>query len=91
MPATNSLVLPLVLWDNIAPNCNLSSILINESETHIITGTTSGHIIIWEFDLDDVILLLLLLLLIIIIIVVFYSLHSSYIYFILFRSHQYAY
>jgi hypothetical protein len=54
MPATNSLVLPLVLWDNIAPNCNLSSILINENETHIITGTTSGHIIIWEFQVDDV-------------------------------------
>jgi hypothetical protein len=54
MPGINSLVLPLVLWDNIAPNCNISSILINESETHIITGTTSGHIIIWEFQVDDV-------------------------------------
>jgi hypothetical protein len=54
MPGINSLVLPLVLWDNIAPNCNISSILMNESETHIITGTTSGHIIIWEFQVDDV-------------------------------------
>ena len=54
MPGINSLVLPLVLWDNIAPNCNISSMLINESETNIVTGTTSGHIIIWEFQIDDV-------------------------------------
>ena len=54
MPATNSLVLPLVLWDNIAPNCNISSIIIDETETHIITGTTSGHIIICEFQLNEV-------------------------------------
>lgn len=48
MPS-NTLVLPLILWDNIAPNCNISSIITSEHDDYIITGTTNGHIIIWDY------------------------------------------
>jgi hypothetical protein len=50
----NQLILPLVLWDNKPPNCQISSMMINDSEKYIFTGTTSGHIIIWEFKTNEV-------------------------------------
>ena len=56
MPSSSngSLILPLVLWDNRAPECHISSMIINETEKFIFTGTTSGHIIMWEFSVDEV-------------------------------------
>lgn len=55
MPSSNSsLILPLVLWDHVAPECHISSMAIDENEKLIFTGTTSGHIIMWEFDIDEV-------------------------------------
>ena len=56
MPSSSSgsLILPLVLWDNKPPNCQISTMLINETEKYIFTGTTSGHIIMWEFNVDEV-------------------------------------
>jgi hypothetical protein len=55
MPSSSgSLILPLVLWDNKPPNCQISTMMLNETESIILTGTTSGHIIIWEFNIDEV-------------------------------------
>ncbi|CAF0723235.1 unnamed protein product [Brachionus calyciflorus] len=56
MPSTSSgsLILPIVLWDNNPPECQISSMLINETEKYIFTGTTSGHIIIWDFNIDEI-------------------------------------
>lgn len=52
--SSGSLILPLVLWDSKPPNCQISTMMINESETYIYTGTTSGHIIIWEFSVNEI-------------------------------------
>ncbi len=49
-----SLILPFVLWDNRPPNCQISTMMISETEKSIYTGTTSGHIIIWEFSVNEV-------------------------------------
>lgn len=55
MPSSSSgsLILPIVLWDNIPPECHISSLMVSESEKYIFTGTTSGHLIMWDFNLDD--------------------------------------
>ena len=57
MPSSSSngyLILPLVLWDNVAPDCQISSLIVSESEKYVFSGTTSGHIIMWEFNVDEV-------------------------------------
>ena len=56
MPSSSigSLILPLVLWDDKAPECHISSMILNENEQLLFTGTTSGHIIMWEFNTDQV-------------------------------------
>ena len=57
MPASSngSLILPLVVWNSkTPPECDISSLIVSETEKYIYTGTTSGHIIMWEFHVDDV-------------------------------------
>ena len=56
MPSSSNgtLILPLVLWDDKAPECHISSMILNENEQILFTGTTSGHIIMWEFKIDQV-------------------------------------
>lgn len=56
MPSSSSgsLIFPVLIWDKNPPECHISSILINENENYILTGTTSGHIIIWDFKIDEV-------------------------------------
>lgn len=53
--SNGSLILPLVLWDNIPPDCQISSIILNENEKYLFTGTTSGHIIMWDFNVDEIV------------------------------------
>ncbi len=53
--SSNNLILPLVLWNNTPPQFDVSSLIVNETEKYILTGTTSGHIVIWDFNLDEVI------------------------------------
>ena len=52
--SNGSLILPLVLWDNVAPDCQISSMIVSESEKYVFCGTTSGHIIMWDFNVDEV-------------------------------------
>ena len=52
--SNGSLILPLVLWDNVAPDCQISSLIVSESEKYVFCGTTSGHIIMWDFNVDEV-------------------------------------
>jgi hypothetical protein len=56
MPSSNgSLILPLVLWNDMSPvECQITSMLLNETEKLMFTGTNAGHIIMWEFSVDDV-------------------------------------
>lgn len=52
--SSGTLILPIVLWDNQAPRCQITSLLVNENEKYLFSGTTSGHIIMWEFNIDEV-------------------------------------
>lgn len=54
MHSSGTLILPIVLWDDQAPKCQITSLLVSESEKYMFTGTTSGHIIMWEFNVDEV-------------------------------------
>jgi len=53
MPSSSNgtLILPLVLWDDKAHECHISSMILNENEQILFTCTTSGHIIMWELRL----------------------------------------
>ncbi len=55
MPSSGngSLILPLALWHNEAPDCQITTITLSETGSYIFTGTTSGHIIQWEFTSVD--------------------------------------
>lgn len=55
MPTTTSgsLIFPVLIWDKNPPECHISSILISENENYILTGTTSGHIIIWDLTINE--------------------------------------
>jgi hypothetical protein len=56
MPSSSSgsLILPVLIWDHVPPDCQVSSLMVSETERYIFTGITSGHIIMWEFSLDEV-------------------------------------
>jgi hypothetical protein len=58
MPSSSNglLILPLVLWDKRPPDCHISSLIVSESEKYILTGTSSGHIITWDFNINEVII-----------------------------------
>jgi len=61
MPSSSNglLILPLVLWDKRPPDCHISSLIVSESEKYILTGTSSGHIITWDFNVNEVMIIAL--------------------------------
>jgi WD40 repeat protein len=56
MPSTSSgsLLLPVLIWDNTPPDFQIASLMVSETEKYIFTGTTSGHIIMWDFNVDKI-------------------------------------
>ena len=52
--SSGSLILPVLIWDNTPPDCQISSLMVSETEKFIFTGTSTGHIIMWDFSLDEV-------------------------------------
>ena len=55
MHSSGTLILPIVLWDDQAPKCQITSLLVSDSEKYLFSGTTSGHIIMWEFSTDEIV------------------------------------
>lgn len=50
--AGNSLVLPIVLWGRRAPTHCISTLLLMEDASMIVTGCHDGQICLWDLSLD---------------------------------------
>lgn len=50
--AGNSLVLPIVLWGRKAPTHCISTLLLMEDASMIVTGCHDGQICLWDLSLD---------------------------------------